>query len=123
VATIATFPNEALMTFAANTTLPIAGAILILLGILILWRTARYDLKGALIDSVWQLVRGKRTADKPTAIEAKLREIQAETTTTGMAKRAAGQLIGHFVAQALGVVALLSIALGAILVAIALFWT
>jgi hypothetical protein len=111
------------MTVPANTGPLISGGILILLGILILWRTSRYDLKGAVMDSVWQLARGKRTAANPTAIEAKLREIQAEGTITGKAKRAAGQVIGHFVAQALGVVALVAIGLGAILVALGLFWT
>jgi hypothetical protein len=101
----------------------IAGGILILLGTLILWRTSRYDLKGAVMDSVWQLARGKRTADNPTAIEAKLREIQAEATMTGKAKRVAGQLIGHFVAQALGIVAFVAIGCGAILIAVGLFWS
>jgi hypothetical protein len=111
------------MTVGVNTGPLLAGGILILLGILILWRTSRYDLKGAVIDSVWQLARGKRNADNPTAIEAKLREIRAEATIAGKAKRAAGQVLGHFVAQALGVVALVAIGLGAILVAVGLFWT
>jgi hypothetical protein len=110
------------MTVGVITGPMIAGGLLILLGILILWRTSRYDLKGTVMDSVWQLARGKRTADNPTAIEAKMREIQAEATMTGKAKRAAGQVIGHFVAQALGVVALVAIGFGAILVAVGLFW-
>jgi hypothetical protein len=111
------------MAFGANIGLLIAGGLLILLGFLILWRTSGYDLKDALMDSVWQLARGKRTAGNPTAIEAKLREIRAEATIAGKAKRAAGHVVGHFVAQALGVVALVAIGLGAILVAVALFWT
>ena len=40
---------------------------------------------------------------------------------TARAKRAAGQLIGHFVAQVLGVVALGLIIFGGILIAVALF--
>jgi hypothetical protein len=111
------------MAVGASTGPLLAGGILILLGILILWRTSRYDLKGALMDSVWQIARRKRSADNPTAIEAKLREIQAEATLTGKARRVAKQVIGHYLAQALGIVALVVIGFGAILVAVGLFWT
>jgi hypothetical protein len=111
------------MAGGANIGLLIPGGLLILLGILILWRTSRYDLKGALMDSIWHLARGKRTSDNPTAIEAKVREIRAEPTFTGKAERAAKQVVGHFLAQALGVVALAAIGFGAILVALGLFWT
>ena len=61
------------MADGANIGMLTTGGIFILLGPLMLWRTSRYDLKGALINSVWQLARGKRSADNPTAIEAKLR--------------------------------------------------
>ncbi len=111
------------MAVGASTAPLVAGGILILLGTLILWRTSRHDLKGALMDSVWHIARRKRSADNPTAIEAKLREIQAEAPFTGKARRVAKQVIGHYLAQALGIVALIAIAFGAILVAVGLFWT
>lgn len=55
-----------------NARLMLAGATAILIGILIRWRASRYDLEDAAIDSAWTLLRGKRTAENPTAIEAKL---------------------------------------------------
>jgi hypothetical protein len=110
------------MAVEANIGLLITGGGLIFLGMLIVWRTSRYDLKGALMDSIWHLVRGQRTADNPTAIEAKLREIHAESSITGKARRAAKHVIGHYLAQALGVVALAAIGFGVILVALGLVW-
>ena len=53
-----------------------SGAALILIGVLIRWKTARYDLKDAAIDSAWTLARGRRTAENPTALEAKFNEIR-----------------------------------------------
>ena len=75
-----------------------------MLAILIMWRTSRYDLKGAAFDSAWQVARGKRTAENPTEIEKRLGEITSEASVTGKATRAAGTVIGHFAAQVLGVV-------------------
>ena len=57
-----------------------SGTALILIGVLIRWRTARYDLKDAAIDSAWTLARGRRTAENPTALEAKFNEIRSQPT-------------------------------------------
>jgi hypothetical protein len=56
------------------------GAVLILIGVFLRWRTARYDLKDAAINSAWTLIRRKRSADNPTAIEAKFNDITAAPT-------------------------------------------
>ncbi len=93
----------------------LAGAVLVLMGMLTRRWAARYDLKDAALDSAWTLLRGRRTADNPTAIEAKLRDIQAQSTWTGKATKAAGTGVAHMLAQ-VGQVA----ALGLILVGVAL---
>src|SRR5439155_914390 len=78
----------------------------ILIGVLIRWKTARFDLKDAALDSAWTLARRKRTAENPTALEVKFNDIRSQPTWTGKATRAAGTAAGHFMAQILGVVAL-----------------
>ena len=61
---------------ATSTWLMLSGAILVLLGFAIRWKASAYDLKDAAFDSAWTLARGKRTAENPTALEAKYRDIQ-----------------------------------------------
>jgi len=107
---------------SAQTWLVLAGLAAILLGILIRWRTSRYDLKDAAIDTVWTLARGKRTAENPTALEAKYQEIRSEPTWSGRAKRTAGTVAGHFIAQALGVVSLVLLLGGLVLVVAGWLW-
>jgi len=108
---------------SGNDWMMIWGGGLIVLAILIMWRTSRYDLKGAAFDSAWQLARGKRSAENPTEIEKRFGEITSEASVTRKAKRAAGTVIGHFAAQVLGVVAWLMLLAGAALAAAGYFWT
>jgi hypothetical protein len=110
------------MPLDTNAWLMITGAVLGLVGLLIRWRTARYDLKDAAIDSAWTLARGKRSADNPTAIEAKIRDIAAAPTLTGKATRTAAPVAGHFIAQVLAIVALVMVLAGAVLLALGYFW-
>jgi hypothetical protein len=100
---------------ATSTWLMLSGAGLVLLGFAIRWKTSAYDLKDAAIDSAWTLARGKRTAENPTALEAKYRDIQDQATWTGKATKTAGTVAGHFIAQVLGVVALILILAGLVL--------
>jgi hypothetical protein len=111
------------VSLTINDWMMIWGGGFIVLAILIMWRTSRYDLKGAAFDSAWQVARGKRTAENPTEIEKRLGEITSEATVTGKATRAAGTVIGHFAAQVLGVVAWLMLLAGAALAAAGYFWT
>jgi hypothetical protein len=86
------------------------------------WKTSRYDLKDAAIDSAWTLARGRRTAENPTALEAKFNEIRSQPTWTGKATSAAGTAAGHFAAQLLGVVALVLMLAGLALAVFGFFW-
>ncbi len=110
------------MTLGTNGWLAIWGGGLVLAAVLIWWRTARYDIKGAAVNSVWQIARGRRTADNPTAIEVMANEIGAEATVAGKAKRTAFTVAGHFIAQALSVVALFMLLIGSVLLGVAWFW-
>ena len=103
--------------------LMIAGGVLAVRGLLIRSWVSRYDLADAAIGSAWQLVRGRRTADNPTEIERKLKDIGAAPTAAGKAGRAAGSVIGHVAAQVLGLLAWVMILAGAALVAAGFFWT
>ncbi len=110
------------MLLGTNAWLVIAGGGLFLVGIL-LWRwSSRHNLKDVAIDSVWQLVRGRRTAENPTAIEMKMAEIGGEGSVVGSTRRAAETLVGHFVAQLAGLLALVLLLAGAALAAAGFFW-
>lgn len=99
-----------------------SGLVLILSGVLIRWRTARYDLKDAAIDSAWTLVRRRRTADNPTALETVFNDISSQPTWTSKAGKAAQTAFGHYAAQILAVVALVLIVAGLGLALLGLFW-
>ena len=102
--------------------LMLAGAGLVLVGIL-LWRwSSRHDLKEAAIESAWTLALGRRTADNPTAIEAKLRDIRSQSTLTGKATKTAGTAVAHLLAQAAGLVALVLVLAGLALAGAGFFW-
>ena len=102
--------------------LVLSGLLLIGFGAVIRWRTARYDLKDAAIDSAWTLARGKRTAENPTELENKFNEIRNQPTWTGRATKAAGTAAGHFISQVLAVVAVLLAVAGLALIAVGTFW-
>jgi hypothetical protein len=95
--------------------LMLSGAVLVLVGILTRRWASRYDLKDAALDSAWTLLRGRRTAENVTAIEAKLRDITAQATWSGKVTKAAGTGVAHMLAQ-IGQV----VALGLILIGLAL---
>jgi hypothetical protein len=98
--------------------LMLAGAVLVLIGILTRRWASRYDLKDAALDSAWTLLRGRRTAENPTAIEARLGDIQAQQTWTGKAAKAAGTGVAHMLAQVGQVAAIGLMLLGLVLVAV-----
>ena len=102
--------------------LMLAGAVAVLMGMLIRRWAGRYDLKDAAMGSAWTLLRGKRTADNPTAIEAKLRDIQSQPTWTGKATKTAGTAVGHVLAQIGQTVALVLLLGGVVLVGAGFFW-
>ncbi len=99
-----------------------AGGLLLPVGIIIRRMIAGWDLSGIATETAWQLVRGKRTAETPTAFEAKIREIAADGTATGAGRRAAGVAVRHVLAQVLGIASWITILAGCALVAAAVLW-
>lgn len=108
--------------FLANHGLLIGGGVLLILGFLLWQRMSRYDLKGAAIDSAWHVALGRRTAESPTPIEEKFHDIASAQTVTGKATRAAGTVIGHFVAQVVSLIALVMMLIGVLLLALGIWW-
>lgn len=98
------------------------GAGIALVALLVLWRVSRYDLAGAAWDSAWHVARGRRSAESPTALGEKYRAIAGEASYTGKARRAAGTVIGHFVAKVLSVVATIALVIGVALIALGWYW-
>jgi hypothetical protein len=110
------------MDLSANHWMMISGGLAAVVGLLIKQWASRYDLKDAAIDSAWTAVRGKRTADNPTALEGKLKSITDAPTMTGKATKAATTVAGHFVAQVAGLAGLVLILAGVALIAGGYFW-
>jgi hypothetical protein len=106
----------------SNAWLMAAGAVLVLIGVLIRRWSDRYDLTDAAIESAWTFARGRRTAENPTAIESKLRVIQSQPTWAGKATKTAGTAVGHVLAQVAGKVALAVILAGVALAAVGFLW-
>ena len=102
--------------------LMLSGVVLVLIGFVIRWKVSAYDLKDAAIDSAWTLARCKRTAENPTALEAKYRDIQNQSSWTGKATKTAGTVAGHFIAQVLGIAALILMLAGLALGVAGYFW-
>ena len=102
--------------------LMLSGAVLVLIGFVIRWKVSAYDLKDAALDSAWTLARGKRTAENPTALEGKYRDIKNQPTWTGKATKTAGTVAGHFIAQVLRVAALILMLVGLALGVAGYFW-
>lgn len=98
------------------------GAGVMVLAAFILWRVSRYDLVGAAWDSAWHVARGRRSAESPTALEEKYRDIAGEASMTGKARRAAGTVIAHFLAKVLSVVATIALLVGLALIGLGWYW-
>ncbi|HYD15984.1 MAG TPA: hypothetical protein VEA77_06255 [Hyphomicrobium sp.] len=110
------------ITLGSNEWMMIWGAGIALLAVVIMWRVSRYDLAGAAFDSAWQVARGKRSAETPTALEEKYNEIAREASVTGKARRAAGTVIGHFAAKVANLIAMLMLLAGAVLIGLGFYW-
>jgi len=107
---------------STNAWLIVAAAVCLVVGILLRRWSAPRDLKGAAIDAAWSIALGRRTADNPTAIEAKLRDIRAQPTWTGTAARTAGTAIAHLLAQVAAVAGLVLMVAGLVLAAAGFLW-
>lgn len=100
-----------------------AGGFLIICGLLLLRWASRYDLKGLAIDTVWQVAKNRGRVDVETELGNRVKELREESTNVGRAKMVAGHAARHVAAQAASVAGLVALALGAILIALGVWWT
>jgi hypothetical protein len=100
----------------------LAGAGLVLAGFLLRRWTSRYDIEEALKGSLWSVVLGRRTVEKPTAIELMARRVDSQATLAGKARQAAGLVAGHGLSQVARVLAALLIIAGLLQIALGYFW-
>ncbi|MEJ2118916.1 MAG: hypothetical protein P8Y36_13930 [Alphaproteobacteria bacterium] len=109
------------MDFGATAVYLISGTVLIAIGYVFRSIASRYDFKGMLLCSAWQVMRGKRTAATPTDIEQRFGEINSANTKLGKARRLGTNVAGHFIAPVLGLIGLLFILAGLALYGLAYY--
>jgi hypothetical protein len=103
------------MELGATAIYVISGTVLIAIGYVCREIASRYDFKEILLCSLFQVLRGKRTATSRTDIEMRLGEISSAPTHFGKARRLGTNVAGHFIAPILGLAGLLFIAGGLLL--------
>jgi hypothetical protein len=98
------------------------GAALIVLGLLV-WRwSSRHDLKGLAVDAAWHLAQKRKLASAgDTEIAQRLQDLRDEPTNAGKARKAAGLAARHFIAQIASIAALICMAAGTAMIALALY--
>ena len=99
-----------------------SGGVLVLLGILLYRWASRYDLKDLALDAAWQVAKNRGRLDVETDLGNRLKELEAEGSNVERAKMVAGHAARHVAAQAMNVAALICLAVGAILIAVAVWW-
>jgi hypothetical protein len=99
-----------------------SGGVLIILGILLYRWASRYDLKGLAFDAAWQVAKHRGRLDVETDLGNRLKELQTEGSNVERAKMVAGHAARHVAAQAMNVAALICFAVGALLIAVAVWW-
>ena len=109
------------MSFTTHPDLFVAGLILIVIGFL-MWRIAsRWDLKGQAIDSALKSAWNRRVVVSDELAD-RYRDVRDAPGHMSRAGRVAGHAARHFAAQALSIVSLIAMALGAALAALAVYW-
>lgn len=109
------------MDFVSNPPLLIAGIVAFVIGLLLDNYASRYDFRGMILGSLFQIVLGRRTKDRPTEVEERINEIGSATTHMGKARKVTSNIIGGFLAPIVGLAALILI-LGGLALIGAAFW-
>ena len=106
----------------AHPYLLVAGGLLIVCGVLLLRWASRHDLKGLAIDTAWEVAKNRGRVDVETELGNRLKDLRAESSNVGRARMVAGHAARHVAAQVATIAALIALAGGAILVALAVWW-
>lgn len=97
------------------------GILLLLIGVL-LWRWAsRHDLKGMAVDAAWQVAKKRGDINTETELGNRLKELQADPSNLGRAKKVAGYGVRHVIAQIASLAGIVSMLGGAALSAAAFY--
>lgn len=99
-----------------------AGGLLIVLGLLLMRWASRHDLKGLAIDAAWEVAKNRRL-NVETELGNRVKDLGAEESNVGRAKMVAGHAARHVAAQVATIAGLIALAAGAILIALAVWWT
>lgn len=107
-------------------TVCIIGLVLLGMGFLMMnWASSR-NLKdvaiGAALGASWTLLWKRRRPDVPEEFTSRVEEVRSQDTHLGKAKVVTGYAVKHVIAQVVGLVGLAAIAIGAVLLALGIFW-
>ena len=110
----------------ASPTLFILGLVSLLIGFLMMNWASNRNLKdvavGAALGVGWTLLWKRQRPDVPEELTTRVDEVRAQDTHLGKAKVVTGYAVKHVVAQVVGIVGLIVMLLGALLVALGVFW-
>jgi hypothetical protein len=107
-------------------TLVFLGVVLALAGVLLMYWASSRDLKDAAISAALgaalTLLWRRKRPGMPEELRSRLNEVRSQKTHLGKAKVVTGFAVKHVVAQAATVIGLLFFAVGAVVVAVGVFW-
>src|SRR5262245_41879783 len=102
------------------------GVVLALAGVLLMHWASSGDLKdaaiGAAFGAAWTLLWQRKRPGMPEELSSRVNEVRAQETHLRKAKVVTGFAVKHVVAQVASVTGLLFFAVGALLVAVGVFW-
>ncbi len=104
-----------------------AGGLFVLIGFLLLRWAGRYDAAGIALDAAWRMARtGSTTGARDElgrVIDEQLTDIRADSQRIGHARTAIKHGWRFFIARFVNIAGLILMAAGAVLIAIAFWWT
>jgi hypothetical protein len=98
------------------------GGVLIICGFFLMRWASRYDLKGLALDAAWEVAKNRRL-NVETELGDRVQDLRAESSNVGRAKMVAGHATRHVAAQVASIAGLIAIAAGALLIALAVWWS
>ena len=107
-------------------TLCIIGVVLLGIGFLMMNWASKRNLKdvaiGAALGAGWTLLWKRQRPGVPEEFTSCVEEVRSQDSHLGKATVVTGYAVKHFVAQVMGFAGLASFAIGALLLALGIFW-